>query len=131
MTHSIFQEEKGFDLRGEKALECGGIVSLTFSYDGVDPMVIFEQRVRLNATVPEHCREIKSDQTGRSDQIRQVEQDTQANQSITCSKVDVIKEDLWIQVLIFVSFVVVVSCTLFESIRMNHSVKKMNKSAMD
>ena len=121
MTRSIFQEEKGVDLRGEEALQCGGIVSLTFSYDGLDPMVIFEQWVRLNDTVPDHCRKFAK--------IRQVQ--AQVNQSIPCSKVDLIKHNLLIQISIGMSVLVVVACTLFESIRMNHIVKKMNKSAMD
>ena len=123
LTRSIFQEEKGVDLRGEEALECGGIVSLTFSYDGLDPMVIFEQWVRLNDTVPDHCRKFAK--------IRQVEEVAQVNQSIPCSKVDLIKHNLLIQISIGMSVLVVVACTLFESIRMNHIVKKMNKSAMD
>ena len=54
------------------------------------------------------------------------------NESSQCLvQVEVIKENFWIQISIFMSSLVVFACTLFESIRMNHIVQTMKKSAMD
>ena len=54
------------------------------------------------------------------------------NESNQCLvQVEVIKENFWIQISIFMSSLVVFACTLFESIRMNHIVQTMKKSAMD
>ena len=88
----IFQTEKGVDLRGYEALECGGNVSLTFSYDGAESMVIFEQWIQLNETLPDHCKPCRP-------------------------MLDVIKDSFLFQILIAVCLLVIVCSTLFVIIR--------------
>ena len=97
---STFQTEKGFDLRGEEGLNCGGNVVLSLSYDGAESMVIFEQWVQLNETLPDHCKPTSRKYIHR------------------CSVLDAIKDNFWIQILIAVCSLFVACYTSFAIIRM-------------